>query len=176
MTDVERLSTQVSDAVRVTLQRLSALIMVVAVLAAVVGVATFATGWWVFDRSHGTWLVVGGILCAVPVGSALLGWFYVSATSRRAPTLVNDVRVLLSESRTAAAALIEHDSGATLAVSARSLGSLRNELRSRRKELPALFAGVRAISSVPGLAAIAVLGVVLVGGLGTILLIGGVID
>ena len=46
----------------------------------------------------------------------------------------------------------------------------------RRKELPALFIGVRAITRVPGLAAVAVLGSLGVGALGTILLIGSVID
>lgn len=53
---------------------------------------------------------------------------------------------------------------------------LHSELLARRRELPALFAGVRAITSVPGLAAIAAIGMVAVGGLGTILLIGGIID
>jgi hypothetical protein len=56
------------------------------------------------------------------------------------------------------------------------LGKLNLDLKHRRKELPALYAGVRAISSVPGLAAIALLGTLAVGALGTILLIGGLID
>ena len=59
---------------------------------------------------------------------------------------------------------------------ARSLGALRQELNDRRKQLPALFAGVRAITNVPGLAAITLGGIVVVGGVGTILLIGGLID
>jgi hypothetical protein len=41
--------------------------------------------------------------------------------------------------------------------------------------LPALYAGIRAIANVPGLAAIALLGTLAVGVLGTILLIGGLI-
>ncbi len=176
MTDLDRAATRVSDSVRITLQRLSALIAVVACLAAAIGVATFVTGWWIFDGSRSTWLVVGGLLCTIPVGAALLGLLYVRTTAQHAPELVANVSTLLHESGTTASALIDHDSGHTLSVSARSFASLRKELKQRRRDLPALFVGVRAITSVPGLAAIAVLGMLGVGLLGTILLLGGLID
>jgi hypothetical protein len=176
MTDLDRRATQVADGLRATLDRLSSLILVVAALAATIGVATFATGWWVFDRSHATWTVIGGAICLVPVVAALRGWWYVRATARVAPRLVDDVRGFLGESRQAAGVLIDHDSGQALAVSARSFGSLRAELNERRRDFPALYAGVRAITGVPGLAAIAVLGMLAAGALGTILLIGGLID
>ena len=55
--------------------------------------------------------------------------------------------------------------------SSKTFTGVRTELASRSRELPALWAGVRAITSVPGLAAIAVLGMLAVGLLGTILLI-----
>ena len=72
--------------------------------------------------------------------------------------------------------LINYDTGERLANTAKTFGNLQIDLKERRKELPALYAGVRAICSVPGLAAIALLGTLAVGALGTILLIGGLID
>ena len=72
--------------------------------------------------------------------------------------------------------LINYDTGERLTTTARTFGTLRPTLRERRKQMPALYKGVRAITSVPGLAAIALLGTLGVGALGTILLIGGLID
>jgi hypothetical protein len=54
-----------------------------------------------------------------------------------------------------------------------ALSALRADLTNRRTELPALYAVVRAVTGTPGLAAIAVLGTLFVGALGTILLIAG---
>ena len=45
----------------------------------------------------------------------------------------------------------------------------------RKADLPALWIGIRTITAIPGIAATAVLGIVIVGGLGTILLIAGLI-
>jgi hypothetical protein len=59
---------------------------------------------------------------------------------------------------------------------ARSMRAVKTDIQVRKRDLPALWVGVRAITSVPGLAAVAVLGTVLVGGLGTVLLLGGIID
>ena len=116
--------------------------------------------------------MIGGFLCLVPVVAALIGWFMVHMTAKAAPRLLDDVRVLLKDSRHAAAVLIDHDTGQRLGTSAKTLQTLRTDLKVRRKELPALFAGVRAITSVPGLAAVTVLGIVLIGCLGMILVVG----
>jgi hypothetical protein len=82
----------------------------------------------------------------------------------------------MDESQNAANVLINYDTGERLATTAKTFTGLGQNLRERRKELPALYASVRAITSVPGLVAIALLGTLGVGALGTILLIGGVID
>ena len=95
--------------------------------------------------------------------------------AKYAPQLVDNVKTFLAGSSPATQVLIDYDSGQTVAASSRSFGALRGELTERSKELPALYAGVRAIISVPGLAALAVLGIVGVGLLGTVLLIGGLI-
>jgi hypothetical protein len=175
VSDIERLATTASAGMNTTLGRLGSLAAVVIALAALISVATFATGAWVFDNSVG-WLVVGGIICAIPVLAAARAWFMVRGTMRSAPKLVGELQSFLQTSRSAAGALVDHDSGVALGMQAKSFRQLRVELNERRRELPALFAGVRAITTVPGLAAIAFLGVLCVGALGTILLIGGLID
>ena len=76
----------------------------------------------------------------------------------------------------ASAVLIDLDTGAALTMQSRTFTSLRGELTSRRRELPALYAGVRAVTAVPKLAVFTVLGMFGVGFLGFLLLIGGLID
>jgi hypothetical protein len=176
MADIDRLASRTADGIGFTLGRLASLILVVVVITAVVGVATFATGWWVFDGST-AWAVVGGLLCAVPFLASVTGWVLVRMTASSAPRLVDDVRTYLrGGSNGASGVLIDHDSGVALGMQARSLRAVKTDIQVRKRDLPALWVGVRAITSVPGLAAIAVLGTVLVGGLGTVLLIGGIID
>lgn len=171
---VERMAETASNGLRTTLDRLSNLVGVVVVISVVVGAATFATGLWVFERSIG-WIVVGGAVCLVPIGSAVAAWVLLRLTARVAPRLLDDVRTFLRTAASTRGVLIDHDSGVALGMQARSMSGLRTELLSRRRELPALFAGVRAITGVPGLAAVAVLGTLGVGALGTILLLAGLI-
>jgi len=170
---VDKLSDDITRALTASLFRVQNLVKAVAVFAGVVGVATFLTGLQVFDGDGRTlWLTIGLVLCAIPVGAAFIGWWMVRGARAAAPALVDNVHSLLRSSRQQAAVLIDHDSGQALGVSAKSLSGLRIELVARRKELPALFAGVRALTSVPGLAAVAVVGTVLVGLTGTVLMIG----
>ncbi|MDO8362139.1 MAG: hypothetical protein Q7V88_04520 [Actinomycetota bacterium] len=167
---------RVSDGLQQTFRRLGTLASGIAVVAFLVGLATFATGWWVFDGSRGAWLVVGGLLCLVPVLAALYARFLVRSTAKHSPELVQNVRSFLDTGVKSAKVLVDHDSGQPIGAYAKSFGEMRGELTQRRRELPALFAGVQAITKVPGLAALAVLGTVGIGILGTILLLGGLID
>ena len=170
---VDRLATQATSAVGGTLQRLRSLAGGFVVGTIVVATATFATGWWVFNHSRTGWVVVGGVICLVPVIAALAARWFVGATAKAAPQLMDDISQLIRTSRHDAGPLIDHDTGRPLAQNAKSLSELRTTLKERRTELPALFAGVRAITSVPGLLAIALLGTLAVGALGTILLLVG---
>ena len=174
MADLDRVAVRVSDGIRNTLARVSSLALGLAGLTFIIGSATFATGLWVFDGSTG-WLVVGGALCFAPTVAALLAWFYVHATARLAHGLLGDVRTVMSESGAAKNVLIDYDTSDRIVSTARTFDPLQTDLRKRSKELPALYAGVRAICSVPALAGIALLGMLLVGALGTILLIGGLL-
>lgn len=175
MADLDRVAVRVSDGLRKTLSRISSLALGIATIAAVIGAATFATGWWVFDGSRSTWVVIGGALCLAPAAAALLAWFYVRVTMKVAPALLGNVRTLLEGSQSSANVLINYDTGETLASTAKTFGGLQLDLKERRKELPALYLGIRAICSVPGLAAIAFLGTLAVGALGTVLLVAGLI-
>ncbi len=176
MADLDRTAVRIADGLRKTLSRVSALALGVAAGAAFIGLATFATGWWIFDGSHPAWIVIGGTISFIPTAAALLAWFYVRCTVKVSSSLLSDVSTLLNESRSPANVLIDYDTGQPLASTARSFEPLRTDLQSRRRDLPALYVSVRAITAVPALAAIAVLGTLAVGALGTILLIGGLID
>ena len=175
MADLDLVAIRVSDGLRKTLSRISSLALGMAVVAAVIGVATFITGVWVFTGNRATWIVIGGAVCLAPVAAALVAWSFVRVTLKVAPVLVSNVRTLLDSSHNAANVLINYDDGARLASTAKSFGVLQSDLKGRRKDLPALYLGIRAIVSVPGLAAIALLGTLAVGALGIILLIAGLI-
>lgn len=172
MADIERLATTTSAGMQRTVVRLGKLAAATLVVTAVIGLATFATGWWVFDGGIG-WIVVGGALCAVPFVAAAMAWWLVRATLGMAKDLASDLRQFLAKPTGASSVLIDYDSGVALNMQARSFSALRADLTNRRTELPALYAVVRAVTGTPGLAAIAVLGTLFVGALGTILLIAG---
>ena len=166
---------RVSDGLQLTLNRLSSLATGVAVVAAVIGAATFATGWWLFPDSRTAWIIIGGMICLIPVGAALFARLLLRITAKYAPLLIDNVRTFLGGASPASRVLIDYDSGHPVITSSKTFTGVRTELALRSRELPALWAGVRAITSVPGLAAIAVLGMLAVGLLGTILLISGLL-
>jgi len=167
---------RVSDTMQQTFRRLTSLATGIGIFALLIGAATFATGLWIFDGSRNAWIVIGGAICLIPPLAALIGRHLVRRTAKHAPQLVTDIRHFLDTSVHSANVLIDHDSGQPVSGYVKNFKSLRGELKARRSELPALFSGVKAITSVPGIAAIAVLGTLFVGGLGTVLLIGGLID
>ncbi len=166
---------RVGDGLQITLRRLASLAGGLVVLAAAIGAATFATGWWVFDGSS-TWFVVGLAICLVPVVAAAIAWLLVRAAAKYAPGLITDLTSYLRTPSPGATVLIDYDTGQPIARSGKSFGAVKADLTTRKRDLPALYIGIRAITLVPGLAAIAVLGMIFVGGLGTVLLIGGLID
>jgi hypothetical protein len=179
MADLDRVAVRVSDGLRRTLSTISKLALGIAAGTFLVGLATFATGWWVSDGSP-SWIVIGAAICFIPTAAALLAWFYVRCTVNVAPALLDNVRTVLNESRSKesrapADVLIDYDTGQTLTTTAKSFEPLRVDLQSRRRDLPALYFSVRAVTAIPRLAAIALLGTLAVGALGTILLIAGLI-
>ncbi len=166
---------RVGDGLQYTLRRLASLASGLVLIAAVISVATFATGWWVFDGSRATWAVFGGALCLVPVLAAGGAWALVRSAAHFAPRLIDDVAAFVRTPSPAATVLIDYDSGQPIGTSARRFSTVRDDLKTRKRDLPALYVGIRAITLGPGLAAVAVLGMVLAGGLGTVLLLAGLL-
>ncbi len=163
---------RIGDGLQLTLRRLATLAGGIAVMAGLIGLATFATGWWVFGTNT-LWIVLGGIVCLVPAMAALAAWAVVRAGAHYASRLVNDVALFLKGPQTPASQLlIDYDSGQPVVMSARRMTPLRTELETRKADLPALWLGIRAITVVPALAAIAVIGMLGVGMLGTLMLLG----
>src|ERR1043165_9287417 len=124
MAELEPIAVRVSDRLRNTLGRVNRLALGITVVTAAIGLATFATGLWVFAGSRSTWIVIGGISCLIPTVAALRGWFYVHSTVKFAPRLLGDVRTLMGDSHDAAKVLIDYDSGEPLTNTAKSFGSL----------------------------------------------------
>lgn len=162
------------DGLQLLLRRIASLAGGVGVLAAIVSIATFVTGWWVFKGSAGWW-VIGGLVCAAPPAAAAVGWALVRATAAMAPRLTDDIASFIRTPSSAATMLIDYDTGQPVTVSAKRFLTLKSALVDRRKELPALWMGARAITLAPGLAAVTLLGLLGVGALGTVLLLAGLI-
>lgn len=167
---------QAGTGLRVLLGSVSSLVGGVVLAAAVVGLATFATGWWVFDHSRPAWSAIGSVLCGAPVLASTAAWWMVAATARRADTLVDEIQRFSASDQSAAQTLIDHDTGHTISFRSQGFGSLPRQVAERRDEFPALHTAMRAVTTAPGLALRALVGIALVGMLGTVLLIGGLID
>lgn len=176
MADLERAASRTAEGLRLLLSRIGGFALAASRVAFVIGLATFLTGWWVFDGSRSTWLIIGGAICAAPFVAALVAWYRVHRTMRVAPALLGEVRSFMNESRDAAETVLVYDADQRLIASSRTYEPLRARVENRRKDLPALWAGLRAVTTLPMLAAVAILGTLAVGALGMILLIGGLID
>ena len=173
VSSIERRAPEAAGALHGTVRRLRTLTTGFIAVAALIGLATWLTGWWVFNRHRGMWATVGVLLCAAPTLAALGARAIVGAGLKRAGSLVGEVGRVLRDSRDDAQVLIDHDSGKPIATSAKSLRDLRHTIASRKAELPALATTLRAVTATPGLLAIGVLGSLGLGALGTILLIVG---
>lgn len=142
-----------------------------------VGIANFATGMWLFEGTgRDKWIVIGGIISFGPPLAATLATYRVRRTADLAPQVVAEVRSFDDVAKGALGVLIDGDSGHVTGLRARGLGTLRGEVYGRRREFPALWSGVKAITTVPKLLVWATFGTLLAGALGTVLLIGGLID
>jgi hypothetical protein len=160
------------NGIQALLLRLATLLRGLVVLTLVISAATFVTGWWVFHHGWG-WLVLGGLVCLVPLLAALIGWGIVRRAASYVPRLIDDITTYIRDHSTGSQVLIDYDSGQPIGVSAKKFGTLKDELSTHKSELRALWLGVRAVVFAPPLAAIAVLGTMAVGALGAILLISG---
>jgi hypothetical protein len=156
------------------LGRLTTLASGLVVIAFLISAATFATGWWVFDGSTG-WAVIGGLICLAPVATAFIARMRMRRATKAAPRLLPELRQYASSSSDTAQVIIDADTGQPIGAYVRNFGGVQRDLE-RRNDLPALYSSIRALVTVPAFAAVTVLLMLGVGALGTILLIGGLID
>jgi hypothetical protein len=169
---------RVTDGLQFALGRFAGFARKVSLVALLIGAATFVTGCAVFDSggARSRWLVIGGIVCAVPfLAAATIAW-RLTASALRAPRLIDEIRAFTDRSGHSAEVLLDYDTGRPIGFTRTRMGSLSAELDERRREYPAFAAAVRSLIALPRLVAIVAFGTFGVGLLGTVLLIGAVID
>src|SRR4051794_41884461 len=105
MADLERVAVRVSDGLRLTLSKINKLALGIAAITALVGIATFLTGLWVFDGSFG-WIIIGGGVCFAPAVAPLMGRGPVHFTLYPSPQMVGNVTKGLPERKNPPHALI----------------------------------------------------------------------
>lgn len=165
------------DGLQTILRTMSRLAGRLASFALFVGIATFATGIWVFQGTgRAKWIVVGGFLCFGPAVAATLATYRVRRTADHAPRFATELKSLQQGGRALVDVLIDGDTGRPVGLSATTFSAVRGEIEQRRRDFPGLSTAMKAITTVPKLLIWATLGIVVAGGLGTILLIGGLID
>ena len=175
MADVELLAIRASDGLKALLARLASLVGGLVVVAVVVGAATYVTGLWATDGS--TWTIVGALICLLPVCWAAMAWWRIKRTQAVAPAALEDLRAVIGDhqARGTMDVLIDHDTRQPIVATVRSMSAIRADLQARGTDWPALMQTLGAATTVPGLAALTVLGLVAVGGIGTILLLSGLL-
>ena len=175
MRELDRDAQRTSTALHGTLSRLGRIVRALCVGALVIGVATYATLLWVTEGSE--WILLGAVICAAPFAAAAVAYWRVTRTLTAAPRALDDLRTVLRDRQAATTMgpLFDHDTQQPLGRATVDMTGMRSELAARRKELPALFSTVQAIVTVPGLAALAVVGSLLLGMIGTIMLIVGLL-
>ena len=178
MADLDRVAVRVSDGLRKTLSRINALAVGIVGITATIGLATFllpACGSSTEANRPGPSSVAP---CAsLRRSPALFGLVLRPHDRQSCPRSGRTTYGECSTSRTRANVLINYDTGERLTNTAQTSATCRIDLRQQAAQgVAGAVGGVRAITSVPGLVAIALLGTLTVGALGTILLIGGLID
>src|SRR4051794_41198509 len=99
MADLERVAVRVSDGLRLTLSKINKLALGIAAITALVGIATFLTGLWVFDGSFG-WIVIGGGVLFLPAAGRLVGRGPLRSPLHPAPHHGGNAREVLDEGGT----------------------------------------------------------------------------
>lgn len=186
MADVDELARRTTALVTGLARKGMTLATGVAVLVLIVGGLSYLTGLAGLDGSaRSLWTVLGLVMLVVAVGAPLLARWRLSSVSRRANELVGDIRTLISRDADAQRVVIE-----TVAVDERAPSDVRdprpvvydsrqfNRLRTvtvKANDLRELPSALVAVTTFPGLLAIALLGVVVFGLLGFVFLIAWIV-
>ena len=129
------------------------------------------------DGIESVWVVLGGFFLVVAVGSVVLAMVRLRAVKRGAETLVDEVRTLIGgnkQSERVVIETVESSDGAVndgVIVMSRQFSSMRNEIGDRSSQFSNLTSALRALTSFPGLIALATLVTFVFAGLSVIFLI-----
>lgn len=161
--DLDRLAQRAVDAVLSLVRRGTALAGGVLILAVVVGVGGFLLGLAALsDGIEKVWIVIGGFFAIIAVGSVLTAMLRLRAVKSGADTLVTEVRSLIGGDRGSERTVIEtvqSTSGAEndgVVVLSRQFFSMKEAVGGRVDQFKTLASALTAVTSFPGLIALAV--------------------
>ncbi len=131
---------------------------------AVVSIGSFLLGLAALEGGiRNVWIVLGGAFGVIAVGAALVARWRIGGVRRQVPAIASEVRTLLTEGRRDAVEVIEQfhapaggERDSVIVVS-RSMSGLRGVARHSLAGSEHLVKAVTAITTFPGLAAMAVL-------------------
>jgi hypothetical protein len=131
---------------------------------AVVSIGSFLLGLAALEGGiRNVWIVLGGAFGVIAVGAALVARWRIGGVRRQVPAIASEVRTLLTEGRRDAVEVIEQfhapaggERDSVIVVS-RSMSGLRGVARHGLAGSEHLLKAVTAITTFPGLAAMAVL-------------------
>jgi hypothetical protein len=132
---------------------------------AVVSIGSFLLGLAALEGGiRNVWIVLGGAFGVIAVGAALIARWRIGGVRRQVPAIAAEVRTLLTEGRRDAVEVIEQFHGPagggerdSVIVVSRSMSGLRGVARHGLAGSEHLVKAVTAITTFPGLAAMAVL-------------------
>jgi hypothetical protein len=159
--DIAELAAERIDA---TLRRARPVARGVALLTTACGVLAYVVGLLVFHGSARTgWAIIGVLLCAVPSVAIWRAYSRLRHAGRAIGSLAGSLASLMSDrrGRDALVELAERDSDprdAPLVTLGKDLITIRRVLNDRRQEVSDLRQAVVAITTLPGLMALAILG------------------
>lgn len=174
--DIDFLAQRGSTALRAILSRLALLTLGLVGVTLLVAVATYASGVLAFDDGS-SWPYIGVVICVGPVILAYVAWFRIFRVRRRAPQALLDLRNVLTDDklRSQMTTLIDHDTKQPIVTSSRSFVGVYQQIQSHGADWPALVDSMRAVTTVPGLIALSLIGTVALSMLGAVLLIVGLL-
>lgn len=145
--------------------RATVLIKGVAVFAAVGAVLAYAVGWFAFPRSARlVWAIVGLVVCFAPLLAVFVATRRLRQVRTAIPETAAELRAVMND-RAMLAALTElvdrdedHDQSTPLIKLGRELNDLRRASAGHRQVLTNAWESITALTSLPGLAALALVG------------------
>jgi hypothetical protein len=180
MPDLDALARRAVDAVMLLARRGTMLALIVALVTTLVVGAGYALG---FAATSGdvesAWIVIGGVLAVIAIGAPLLAGWRLTRIRTHASELVDELRTLLSNDARAERVVIETvdvgedgTGGATPAVVGQTVQFSRlRTIALRTENLRSLPGALRAVTTFPGLLAIALVLMLVFGVLGFLFLI-----